>query len=227
MVIQLAQLPDIDSSICFCTAGAAIYSALKIPLSFLPEGATTGSQPKSVLVLGGSSGVGASAIQILRLSLPNATILTTSSPRHHAHLKSLGATATFDQKSPSLISDIKAATPDAKGVDVIVDAVVSGAAQASIYDTLRADGPKEVGEVFTGAEPQVPEGVKRTVAFGRQIFEPPGGKNAMSALAGLLSEGKYKLPIRIESVGDSFEAIAKGLEKLKGGVSGTKLVVSV
>lgn len=69
--------------------------------------------------------------------------------------------------------------------------------------------------------------MKRTVAFGRQVFELPGGKNAMTALAGLLSEGRYKLPNRVQNVGSRFEAIAKGLEVLKGGVSGTKLVVTV
>ena len=217
----------IKFSICYCTAGAIIYSALKIPLPFLPSGAATGLRPNSILVLGGSSGVGASAIQILRLALPNAVILTTSYPQHHAHLHSLGANRCFDQTTSSLVKDIKPATPDAKGVDVIVDAISSGASQATIYDTLSADGPREVGEAFTGTQSQVPEGVRRTVAVGWQVFEPPGGENAMTALGRLLSEGRYKLPTRVQSVGTKFEAIAKGLELLEGGVSGTKLVVTV
>lgn len=110
---------------------------------------------------------------------------------------------------------------------MIVDAVGSGASQMNIYDTLSVDGPKEVGEVFTGTQIQVPEGVKRTVAFGRQVFDAPGGKNAMTALARLLSERRYKQPNRVQRVGSGFEAIAKGLEVLKGGVSGTKLVVTL
>ncbi|KAL6716889.1 hypothetical protein ACLMJK_004801 [Lecanora helva] len=219
---EAASLP-----ICYCTAGAAIYSALNIPLPFLAEGATTGAQPKSVLVLGGSSGVGAAAIQILRLALPSAVILATSSPKHHAHLISLGATKGFDQKSSSLIHDIKSATPNAKGVDVIVDTVAAGASMKEIYDTLSEDGPREVGEVMAQPPAAVPEGVKRTMAFGRQLFERPGGKSAMSTLAAMIEEDKYKLPIRVENVGSSFEAIPKGLERLKGGVSGTKLVVTV
>ena len=80
---------------------------------------------------------------------------------------------------------------------------------------------------MTGTQNQVPEGVRRTVANGWQIFEAPGGKNAMTALAGLLSDGKFKLPTRIQSVGNKFEAIEKGLDLLKGGVSGAKLVVTV
>ena len=110
---------------------------------------------------------------------------------------------------------------------MIVDAVASGASQTDIYDTLNADGPKEVGEVLTGIQFQVPKGIKRTVVDGRQIFQTLGGKNAMTALAGLLEEGRYKLPTRIQSVGNRFEVIAKGLEFLREGVSGTKLVVTV
>ena len=110
---------------------------------------------------------------------------------------------------------------------MIVDAVASGASQLNIYDTLTSDGPKGVGEVFTGTQIEVPEGVKRTIAFGRQIFDAPGGKNTMTAFAGLLSKGRYKPPNRIQYVGSGFEAIAQGLEMLKGGVSGTKLVVTV
>ena len=110
---------------------------------------------------------------------------------------------------------------------MIIDVVASGASQTDIYDTLSADGPKEVGEVITGAQVQVPQGVKRTVADGRQIFETQGGRNAMTALARLLAEGRYKLPTRVQKVGNRFEAISKGMDLLSGGVSGTKLVVTV
>ena len=152
----------IDISICYCTAGEAIYSTLKIPLPFLPDSALTGPQPKSILV-----------------------------------------------------ADIRSATPNAKGVDMIVDADGSGAAQTKVYDMLNVDGPKEVGEVFTGTQIQVPEGVKRTVASGRQVFDTPGGRNIMSALAGLLSDGRYKLPNRVQRMGSGFEAIAEGFKVLK------------
>ncbi len=110
---------------------------------------------------------------------------------------------------------------------MIINAVASGALQMNVYDTLSVDGPKHVGGVFTGTQIQVLGGVKRMVAFGRQIFDAPGEKNAMTALAGLLGEGRYKPQNRIQRVGSGFEAIAKGLKILKGGVSGTKLVVTV
>ena len=110
---------------------------------------------------------------------------------------------------------------------MIIDVVASGASQTDIYNALNADGPKEVGEVSTGVQIQVPQGVKRTVVDARQIFETQGGKNAMTALARLLAERRYKLPTRVQKVGNRFEAISKGLDLLRGGVSGTKLVVTV
>ena len=110
---------------------------------------------------------------------------------------------------------------------MIIDAVASGASQTKIYDALRLDGPKMVGEVLTGTQVQIPEGVRRTMANGWQIFDAPGGKNAMTALSRLLDEGRYTLPTGVQSVGSKFEAIDKGLELLKEGVSGMKLVVTV
>lgn len=215
------------SRICFLTAAAAVYHGLDIPLPFLPGGESTGFEPKSVLVLGGSSAVGAGVVQILRLSLPSATILTTSSSKHHARLSSLGATKAFDQRSESLIPDIISATPGGKGVDAIIDAVGSAAEQKGIFETLQPDGPKEYAEVATGAQMQVPEGVKRQLTGGRMIFGKPGGSNAIPALAELVEEGKYRLPTQVKKVGSGFEVVPKGLEELKAGVSGTKLVVAV
>lgn len=125
------------------------------------------------------------------------------------------------------MADIRSVTDEGKGVDAIVDAVASAATATSIFDTLRADGPREYSQVFTGQQVSVPDDVKRTVVFGRKIFELPGGKNSMAALAGLLNQQKYKLPIKVQTVGSGFESIELGLEQLKKGVSGTKLVVTI
>ncbi len=100
---------------------------------------------------------------------------------------------------------------------MIIDAVASGAAQTSIFDALRADGPKEYAEVATGAQFQVPEGIKRHVVFGRTVFEKPGGANIMPAFSELVSEGKYKIPVQLKNVGSGFEAIGEGVGGVEGG----------
>ena len=110
---------------------------------------------------------------------------------------------------------------------MIIDAVGSGAAQTTICDVFSADGPKEYAEVLTGAQFDVPESVKRQTVLGLSVFETPGGSNILIALTELVNQGKYKVPVRVKTVGHGLEAIAKGLDELKGGVSGTKLVVSI
>ena len=99
-------------------------------------------------------------------------------------------------------------------MNIIIDAVASGASQTNIYDTLSVDGPKKIGEVFIGTQIQVPESVKRTIAFRRQVFDAPGRKNAITASATLLSEERYKQPNQVQRIETGFGAIAEGLEML-------------
>jgi NADPH:quinone reductase-like Zn-dependent oxidoreductase len=185
------------------------------------------SSLRSILVLGGSSGVGAAAIQLLRLALPSATILTTSSDKHHAHLVSLGATKCFERSAQENTSAIKAATPGGSGVDAILDAVTAAASQPTVFTALSPAGAKIYSQVVTGQDVDVPRGIKSTAVFGRQIFAAKGEMTAMPGLATLVQNGKYRLPLKIEIVGKGFETIERGLDKLMKGVSGTKYVVSL
>jgi NADPH:quinone reductase-like Zn-dependent oxidoreductase len=182
---------------------------------------------KSILVLGGSSGVGAAAIQLLRLALPSAIILTTSSAKHHAHLLSLGATKCFERSAQDDTSAIKAASPGGSGVDAILDTLSAAASQPAVFTALNSTGPKIYSQVVTGANVEVPEGIKSTVIFGRQIFDAKGGMTAMPGLASLIENEKYKLPFKVEVIGKGFDTIEQGLDKLMKGVSGTKYVVSL
>ena len=198
---------------------------MHVPLPYLDS--TDSSSLKSILVLGGSSNVGAAAIQLLRLALPAASILTTSSAEHHAHLISLGATKCFDRSAQKDTSSIKAATPGDSGVDAILDAVTAAATQPAVFTALNPKGPKIYAHPVTGQNVEVPEGVESTGIFGQQILGAKGGMNAMPGLASLVQSGKYKLPVKAEVLGKGFNAIEQGLDKLMKGVSGTKYVVSL
>lgn len=206
---------------------------LGVPLFHKPGNSDSASSEaeipplKSILVVGGSSGVGASAVQLLRAALPHATILTTNSPKHNAHVQKLGATECFDRSGHGIVADIKAASPTGEGVDAILDAVAGAAENARLFETLRHDGPKLYSQVFTGAKVTVPEGVSAQTAFGRMTFQVPGGMRAMDRLVDWVDQGKFTLPLRVEVVGNGLDAIGSGIEKLRGGVSGTKLVVSM
>lgn len=207
----------------------ALGIGLKTPLPFLRDGPTTGFQPSSVLVLGGSSAVGAATIQLLRLALPDCTILATSSTKHHSYItNSLGAHGTIDRGSTSLPMDVKTQTPASRGVDAIIDAVGAAAMSKHVFDAFDPDGPKRYAQVWTGDEEIVgTSGVESIMFRGRDFPHLPGNKNIMQSLQRLLDEGKYKLPLPVHKVGDGFDALERGLELMRQGVSGEKLVVTV
>ena len=198
---------------------------LHVPLPYLD--ATGSSSLKSILVLGGSSNVGAAAIQLLRLALPSANILTTSSADHHAHLISLGATKCFDRSAQDDTSSVKAATADDSGVDAILDAVAAAATQPAVFTALNPEGPKIYTQPFTGQNVEVPGGVESSAIFGQDIFGTKGGMNAMPGLASLVQSGRYKLPVKVEVLGKGFKTIDQGLDRLMKGVSCTKYVVTL
>jgi len=202
---------------------------LKTSLPFLKDGPTTDIKPSSVLILGGSSAVGAAAIQLLRLAIPDCTILATSSPKHHSRITNkLGANKAFDRNSPSLIIDVKLATPGSRGVDAIIDTVGAGRTQRHIFEAFDTSGPKRYAQVWTGDEEiEVPSGVDSAMFRGRDMTKLQGGKNIMLTLQTLLEEDKYKLPLPVHKVGNGLDALGKGLELMRKGVSGEKLVVTI
>jgi NADPH:quinone reductase-like Zn-dependent oxidoreductase len=201
---------------------------LSLPLPFLQNNfAMDAVRFRSVLVLGGSSALGASAIQLLHLALPQCQILVTASPKHHMHITEvLGAQMVFDRNSPSLIVDIRDATSNSNGVDAILDTVGAGASERHIFDTFRPDGPRRYAQVWTGDnEIEVPVGVESVLFRSRDFQQMPGGENMFLALETLLREEKYKAPLATRMIGSGLEYLEAGLDEMRKGVSGEKLIV--
>jgi hypothetical protein len=180
------------------------------------------------------------------MALPAATILSTNSPEHNKRLVELGATACIDRnlKGDEIIAQVQAAAPglngEKHGVDAILDAVAGAQDDQTIFGALHPQGLKLYSYVATGRDGvKVPEGVKSVEVFAHMMFMPPSavpapstlegmaGTAAMSRLVELVDEGKFRLPLDVQVVGRGLEDIGAGLEKLKGGVSGKKLVVSL
>ncbi|KAJ5604966.1 hypothetical protein N7510_010120 [Penicillium lagena] len=210
------------------TAAAAVTVGLHLPLPHLDPDSVSKYKLESILVLGGSSGIGAAAIQYLRLALPGATILTTSSKQHHKRLLFLGATQCFERSAQEDTAAMTAATPGSAGVDAILDVVGAAAHQPAVFTALNPGGSQLYSQVVTGQNVNVPHGVNGTAVFGRQIFGTNGGQAVLQGLVRLFESGQFKLPTNVEVVGKGFEAIQPSLERLmKDGVSGNKFVVSV
>ncbi|KAJ4387274.1 hypothetical protein N0V93_007863 [Gnomoniopsis smithogilvyi] len=214
--------------ITWTTAAAAITKGLGVPLPGLGNSEVdTKNAPTSILVVGGSSGCGAHAVQLLRFALgKSVTVVTTSSPQHHSSLQAIGASSCIARADQGNVDVLKAASPDAAGYDALIDCVGAVAEQPQILDALKDGGKKLFAQVHTGAQIKVPEGVNHEVVWGMNIFDTDGGENTMPYLATLFNEGKLQLPIKVD-VGKGYDAIGKGIERLHNGVSGIKLVVSL
>lgn len=162
---------------------------------------------------------GASAIQILRLALgPIATILATSSPKHHKHLKALGATASFDHSLASLVDDIKSASPNGSGVEAIFTVVNGIATNPALLKTLT--GPKVFGELSTGrniAKEQIPEGVNHQMVLAMNMMKEPGAQNLISAMGNLLKEGRYQFPVPVTVVWEWVRCYWRGISEASKG----------
>ncbi|KXX82038.1 Protein TOXD [Madurella mycetomatis] len=90
------------------TVGQSLYQALKLPLPVSGSSSPPLLSPKSpqILIYGGSTASGLLGIQLARLS--GYRVATTCSPSNFAYVKSLGADAAFDYRSPTVVADIKA-----------------------------------------------------------------------------------------------------------------------
>lgn len=205
----------------YLTATAAIVKGLHLPF---PSAADEGTYSlASILVLGGSSGVGASTIELLRLLLPSAVILATSSAKHHSRLISLGASQCFERDD---MAGIKNAVGDV-GVDAIVDTVSAAANQPTVFEFLGESRARLYAEIATGVKVEVPEGVNSTFISASAALGTEGVQRAVSNLYELVQTGKYRLPVNVKLAGVGFDAIPDALTRLQKGVSGEKLVVSL
>ena len=184
--------------------------------------------PSSALILDGDSAIGASIIQLLRLAVPDCSILATSLHEDHVHaISALGADRVFNRNSESWVEDVRLAIPRSRGVDVIIDAVGAGGRQRHIFDAFYSDGPKKYAPVGTNDLAFVPIGVDSATFTGRDLPELQGGQNLMPALQRLMEEGRYKLPLPVDKVGDGLGALETALELMRRGTSGRRLVVAV
>ncbi|KAF2169501.1 hypothetical protein M409DRAFT_36202 [Zasmidium cellare ATCC 36951] len=209
-LVEAASMPD-----CLVTAISAIVTALHIPLPFFSSLPAEGSPPSSVLILGGASAVGANAVQLLGVAYPSLPIIATASSKHHSHITNLGASQVVDYKSSSVTADIKAASPNGIGVDIIIDCVAAGASQTDICDALDKNGSKRYSSVFTGVDMPVLEGVNKIVTLVNLALNRPRGNEIIAEITKLVEKGIYKLPLPVRVIRYGLEALVDILDEVK------------
>jgi NADPH:quinone reductase-like Zn-dependent oxidoreductase len=200
-------------------------------------------KPFPLLIYGASTASGVGAVQYAKAS--RLTVVATASPHNFEYLKSLGADAVFDYKSPTCAADIKKYTGNKlryawdcteSGIETCAAAMsdeepgVYGAINAVKGETLKATNPKVEGPRITLAydtfgEPYNWLGTDRPAMPDELEFAAKFANLSEELLA-----KKVVKPIRlaVNSTGSGLEGILAGLDQLRAGkVSGMKLVYTL
>jgi len=211
----------------FATAAIALFTDLKFPRS----PAKTDKGDSALLVWGGSSSVGSSAVQIGKaLGLK---VFATASPANFDYVKSLGASAVFDYHDPNVVSHILAATKEA-GVTITkgFDSISENGTHQLASDVLVGSGKGgELAIVLDWpAGVKEPEGVEllRTNATRSGLDQSELGAWFFNEwLEEAMAKGTVVPAPKPKIVDGGIGVTQKVFDMLKAGVSATKLVVKV
>lgn len=187
--------------------------------------------------------MGISGIQFAKAS--GLTVIATSSPSNFDYLKSLGADAVFDYKSPTCGADIKALTKNklrhawdcAGGGEVICGEALSDT-EPSKYgvinwpneDLFKKTNPLAGSPLVTLAYIVLGESFKYGgMDWPRQADEQEYGAMFVELSEKLYGKGIVKpIKLTVNKTGSGLEGVVLGIDELRAGkVSGTKLVYTL
>ncbi|KAJ5191250.1 zinc binding protein [Penicillium cinerascens] len=185
---------------------------------------------EGVLVWGGSSSMGAFAVQAAKLS--GYTVYATASPQHHEYLKGLGASRVFDYKSEDVLKKIVNASRE-DGLTFKMGYHATGSQQLSVdvLDALRGEEKVKLAIApRVDIDVKVPKGVE--TAFVSAPEDPEERQERLvwifkTWLQEKLAAGQLVPSPRIQVVEGGLESANKALDELKTGVSGVKLVLEL
>ncbi|OJD36155.1 zinc-binding oxidoreductase [Diplodia corticola] len=208
------------------TAAAGLYPKTHLALPF--PSASPQPTGKTLLVWGGSSSVGATAIQLAVAS--GLKVVATASRKNHEFVKSLGAAAVVDYNSPNVVDEILAAI-DQQGGNIV-----------GAYDAISEPGSlKLIGAVTDrlGVLPVAtvlvpPEGLTKTVE-PKKITAPTiatehkevGDAIWRKFVPEALASGQLKAEPAALVVGKGLDKLQEAMDRQQAGVSAQKVVVSL
>jgi len=194
------------------------------------ETAYTPADKKGMLVWGGASSMGSAAVQGAKLM--GFTVYTTASEKHHEYLKTLGASKVFDYRDDSVVEKIaRAAKDDGITIDFGYDAV--GQLESCLEVLKRCKG-QEVAKLASAIplsedSPKVEDVESRFVQAPKDVEERKELFHFIFAiwLKDKLAKGDFVPSPKIKVIEGGLESLDKGLDELKKGVSGVKLVLEI
>ncbi|KAJ4993151.1 zinc-binding oxidoreductase [Stagonosporopsis vannaccii] len=206
------------------TACSGLYpkNLLNLPL---PSATKIEKNGKTVLIWGGSSSVGATAIQLAAAS--GVTVVTTASSTNHGLVKSLGAEYVFDYKSSTVIQDIANVLRNTEfaGIYDAISDESSFEKESAILDELKKKVP--VASVLPGSKRTALFNPVYVVAFAiiQEPNKPIGEWIWQKFLPEALANGLFQPKPDPLPTGHGLEGIQNGLDVQRKGVSARKIVV--
>lgn len=227
------------------TAAAGLFEKEQLGLEYPQLDAPPAG--KTVLIWGGSTSVGLSAIQFAVAA--GYKVISTSSPRNFGLLKSLGASEIFDYSDPTVVNKIVKAMEGKTAAGAL--AIGDNSALQCLDVLGSCKGSKHVA-MATFPVPQQPtrfamlqiifcfvtsmisitiksklRGIKTSFVWGSLAYSPVGDAVYVDFLPKALANGKFKAAPEPVVVGEGLEAIQAALGVQKKGVSARKVVVKL
>ncbi|GKT82557.1 zinc-binding dehydrogenase family superfamily [Colletotrichum tofieldiae] len=157
---------------------------LALELPTVPARPSTG---KTVLIWGGASSVGCSAIQLAVAS--GYEVVTVASPKNFDLLKKLGAAEVFDYNAADVVDQIVGAFADRDCAGGL--AIVTGSLAPLAEVLSRTKGAKFVSNISVQPA-DLPEGVKSNVVFGGSLRDNRVGRGVYAEFLGkALAAGSF------------------------------------
>ncbi len=184
---------------------------------------------ETVLVWGGSTGVGSNAIQLARNA--GYRVAATASARNLDYLRSLGAEIAIDRNCPTAVDELVAAIGESPLAGSL--AIGNDSLPKVMRVAARAPGAKRVSSAAPGLVTRIlalraPRGVRVSGIWGGTLKDNEVGPAIYrDFLPVALATGAYRAEPPAEVVGHGLQAIPAGLQRLRHGVSAKKLVITV
>ncbi|KAH8591094.1 putative quinone oxidoreductase [Bisporella sp. PMI_857] len=203
------------------TAASALYVQFALPFPSLNPKPTG----KTILIWGGSSSCGSSAIQLAVAS--GVRVITTAGKANFEYVKNLGAEQVFDHKDPDVVKKILAVL---KPGDMVLDSISIPAAQSACATILAGIGG---GRLVTLRWPQVeaPEGIQMIVVNGIDpgiLNQHIGDAIFRKYLPEALAAGKFQAKPEPFIIKGGLSKVQDGIDRLRDiGVSAQKIVIEI
>jgi len=227
-----AKLPDslsfekaVPLALSVSTASAGLFQKDYLSLELPDASLSPKSSGKTVLIWGGSSSVGCSAIQLAVAA--GHEVVTTASSHNHELCKSLGASQVFDYTKDSIVDDLVKALKGKKIVGAM-DTISEPATVKKCAEVLsQLDGGKFIATTLPPPE-GLASGVKANGVFAVTIKDNDVGPAVWDRfLPKALAAGKFQAKPDPMVIGHGLEHVQEGCEINKKGVSGKKVVVTL